>query len=119
MTTTLRCSFAGCAALLIAHGVSAAPGAPALPVQANAAVRASVPAPGSRAPEREAGVEQRARSAFGAGVQALGTQQWATAEARFRQSLALVPRQSTLYDLAVALYMQGRPRECISVLDQL
>ena len=66
--------------------------------------------------------EQRggeAKSAFDEGLQLLRDGKWADAEQKFRASLALVRRQSTEYNLAFALYMQHRRRECLAVLDGL
>lgn len=85
----------------------------AFETEPNASELAPEPAAADSSPE------ERAKRAFEAGVQALSQRQWTNAEAFFRESLALVRRQSTLYDLAVALYMQGRARECIAVLDEM
>lgn len=120
MTATVRCSLIACAIALTARGAVAGPQASAPPGEVSLESRHDAGSD-TASPAQKGGtsVEERARSAFDAGVQALGAQQWAKAEAHFRQSLALIRRPSTLYDLAVALYMQHRPRECISVLDEL
>jgi tetratricopeptide (TPR) repeat protein len=60
-----------------------------------------------------------ARAAFAAGLEASRAERWADAEREFRRSVSLVRRQSTLYNLALSLYMQRRFRECLAVLDQV
>jgi len=58
-----------------------------------------------------------ARRAFRDGLEASRDERWPEAEAAFRRSLALVRRESTLYNLALAVYMEGRRDECASILE--
>lgn len=60
---------------------------------------------------------EEARRAFQAGLAASREERWPEAEAAFRRSAGLVRRQSTLYNLALSVYMQGRHRECLSILE--
>jgi tetratricopeptide (TPR) repeat protein len=60
-----------------------------------------------------------ARLAFQEGLELLRLDQWASAEMKFRRSLALVPRQSTLYNLAFVLFKEGRPRKSLETLDRV
>lgn len=100
------CSWIPAAALFCAHFALAIPGAP--------------PAAGASSDREDAqSVEERAKREFEAGIQALEKNRWASAESHLRRSLALVPRRRTLYDLAVALYMQHRLVECKALLDQV
>src|SRR5579863_2444822 len=65
------------------------------------------------------GPDAEAKLAFEHGIQLLRAGAWASAAASFRRSLALVPRQSTMYDLAFALFMQHRVRESLQILTDL
>jgi len=62
-------------------------------------------------------VSEEAKRAFEQGLDLLRAEKWAQAEIAFRHSFDLVQRPSTLYDLAFVVYMQGRPRECMTLLE--
>lgn len=59
--------------------------------------------------------EPDARALFEQGVALANTQAWQQAAARFRASIALEPRASTLFNLAVALYRLERYAELLAV----
>src|SRR5579871_4281704 len=61
------------------------------------------------------GRERAAKDSFGEGLRLLRKGEWHEAELRFRDSEALVRRQSTEYNLAFVLYMQHRRRESLTV----
>lgn len=63
--------------------------------------------------------ELEAKRDFEGGVRWLRAGRWVAAEACFRRSLALTPRPSASYDLAFALYKQGRARESAELLQRL
>ena len=58
-----------------------------------------------------------ARALFEEGVELGGADRWAEALAAFRRSAALVPRASTSYNIANALYRLDRPAEGIAELN--
>jgi hypothetical protein len=60
-----------------------------------------------------------AKQAFERGLQFLHEERWSSAEDAFRRSLAIVPRDSTKYDLAYALFKQDRLRQCLAILNAL
>src|SRR5262245_43471797 len=60
----------------------------------------------------------QARQLFERGVAALAGQRWLEAEALFRRSVELIPRSSSLYNLALSLFEQARYRECVAVIDR-
>lgn len=59
-----------------------------------------------------------ARALFERGVKLAGEERWAEAEQAFSESESLVPRASTAYDRALALYRLGRLREMLAELDR-
>jgi len=60
-----------------------------------------------------------AKGAFDEGVRLLRAERWTEAEARFRSSIALIPRASARYDLAFVLYKEHRMRESSRILQEL
>ena len=80
----------------------------------------------TRSPSESSGVAEpaddahlRAKELFDQGVAALAAQRWLDAEDRFRRSAELVPRSSSLYNLALALFEQHRYRDCVEVSDRM
>src|SRR5882672_1135486 len=73
----------------------------------------SHPAP----PHPDAGTE--ARLAFEEGVKRIQQSDWAGAEPLLRRSAELLPRASSLYDLALCLFKLGRLEEAVVILEQL
>jgi hypothetical protein len=73
----------------------------------------SQPAP----PRPDAGTE--ARLAFEQGVKLIQKSDWAGAEPLLRRSAELLPRASSLYDLALCLFKLGRFEEAVVILEQL
>ena len=67
----------------------------------------------------EGTAEHPARLSFEQGLKALHAQRWPEAEAAFRSSLAAMPRASARYDLALVVFMQGRLRESVDLLQPL
>lgn len=59
-----------------------------------------------------------ARMLFEDGVRASRDERWAEALDAFRRSRALVPRASTLFNIAIALDRLGRVRESITTIDE-
>lgn len=59
-----------------------------------------------------------ARTLFEDGVRMSREERWAEALDRFRRSRALVPRPSTLFNIAIALDRLGRARESIAAIDE-
>lgn len=59
-----------------------------------------------------------ARMLFEDGVRASRDERWAEALDSFRRSRALVPRASTLFNIAIALDRLGRLRESIAAIDE-
>jgi hypothetical protein len=70
--------------------------------------------PTSRMPDVRQAAE--ARAAFEEGVRLLRGERFSEAEAQFRRSIEIMPRASASYDLAFALYKQGRARESELIL---
>src|SRR5262245_11650009 len=70
-------------------------------------------------PSPETGEQGEAQQAFFEGLRYLRDEQWARAEASFRRSLALVPRTSARYNLALVLFKQQHARESLLLLDEL
>jgi len=60
-----------------------------------------------------------AKRLFHEGVELLGTQRWPEAEARFRRSVELLPRASSLYNWALSLLALERYGECVEVTDRV
>lgn len=60
----------------------------------------------------------RARHLFNEGVALAEAERWAEALSAFRRSADLVPRPSTSYNIANALYRLGRPVEALRELDK-
>lgn len=58
-----------------------------------------------------------ARSLFRTGVEMSAAQRWAEALDAFRRSQAIVPRASTLFNIAIALHRLGRVQETIETVD--
>lgn len=61
---------------------------------------------------------QRARELFNNGVDLAKAERWAEAVSAFRDSAKLVPRASTSYNIANALYRLDRPVEALEELDK-
>jgi hypothetical protein len=59
---------------------------------------------------------ERARQAFFEGLKQLHGEEWTAAEISFRRSLQFVRRESTLYNLALVLFKQRRPKESLAIL---
>jgi hypothetical protein len=76
-------------------------------------------APPDASREWDAPATVEARTAFTEGLRYLRDEQWAQAEASFRRSLALVPRPSTEYNLALVLFKQRRGRESLRVIERM
>jgi len=97
----------------------------ALVVAGNAAAEAPEPdvtgsgreqeAPPAATPSAE---ELEARTLFTLGVQMAEAERWAEAEKSFARSEALVPRASTAFNRALALYRLGRIREMLLALER-
>jgi predicted TPR repeat methyltransferase len=69
--------------------------------------------------EPTSSVFDRARAAFGAGVQAFEAGHTEQAESQFLAALALLPgRPSTLHNLAAVRVRQKRPAEALALMDQ-
>ena len=60
-----------------------------------------------------------ARLAFEEGVKHIQKSDWAGAEPLLRRSAELLPRASSLYDLALCLFKLERLEEAVAILDQL
>jgi hypothetical protein len=60
-----------------------------------------------------------ARLAFEEGVKRIQKSDWAGAEPLLRRSAELLPRASSLYDLALCLFKLERLEEAVAILDQL
>jgi len=65
-----------------------------------------------------AGDTQRARSLFERGLALAESQRWAEALSAFRRSAELVPRASTSFNIANALYRLDRPADALLELDR-
>jgi len=64
-----------------------------------------------------ADAKQEARTTFERGVEASRAQQWEEARAQFKRSLELLPKASTMFNLAVADIKLGLGREALEQLD--
>ncbi|MBL8603595.1 MAG: tetratricopeptide repeat protein [Myxococcales bacterium] len=73
--------------------------------------------PAAAQPAVSAASTERARALFHEGLSLADHDRWAEALAAFQQSLGLVPRASTRFNLARALLRLGRLREAIEVFD--
>src|SRR5512147_3037867 len=74
----------------------------------------------ARADDAERGAaEEQARQLFDEGKDAMAVGRFSEAKDRFERSLALVPRASPAFNLAVALRGMGRPKEASDVLTRL
>lgn len=62
--------------------------------------------------------QEQARELFEEGLALADADRWAEALSAFRRSAALVPRPSTSYNVANALYRLDRPVEALAELDQ-
>jgi hypothetical protein len=114
MVARLRRTLVGLGLTVFACNAAAAPdepGSAAPSVAADSASSAAAPADES--------ADAAARSAFASGLAASRAERWADAEREFRRSVSLVRRPSTLYNLALSLYMERRFRECLPVLDEV
>jgi hypothetical protein len=70
------------------------------------------------AQEDKAGDPQQARRLFEEGVALAESQRWAEALSAFRRSAELVPRASTSFNIANALYRLDRPADALVELDR-
>lgn len=70
------------------------------------------------APPTEETAALEARTLFEQAVRMSREERWAEALDLFRRSGALVPRPSTLFNVAIALDRLGRPRESIAAIDE-
>jgi len=77
-----------------------------------------VPALSTAAAQDDAIAAQRARGLFQHGVALAKSERWAEALAAFRRSAELVPRASTSYNIANALYRLDRPVDALAELDR-
>jgi hypothetical protein len=77
------------------------------------------PAPEGAAPEGTPSDEERARTLFSAGIAKFRDENWREAEADLRRSYELVPRASTLYNLALVVFKQGRLTESLALASEL
>jgi len=77
-----------------------------------------VPVLSTASAQDEAGNRQRARRLFEEGVALAESGRWAEALSAFRRSAELVPRASTSYNIANALYRLDRPVDALAELDR-
>src|SRR5688572_6658937 len=75
---------------------------------------ASLP-PEPKNPEQER--EERAQALFRRGVALAAEERWPEAERMFGQSFELVPRPSTAFNRALALYRLGRMLDVVATID--
>ncbi len=66
----------------------------------------------------QAGNEARARSLFEEGLSFAGSNRWSEALSAFRRSAEIVPRASTSYNIANALYRLDRPADALVELQR-
>jgi hypothetical protein len=71
------------------------------------------------APEGTPSEDERARALFSAGIAKIRDENWREAESDFRRSYELVPRASTLYNLALVVFKQGRLTESLALASEL
>lgn len=74
--------------------------------------------PSTAAADESAGNETEAKRLFDEGLALAKSQRWGEALASFRASAALVPRASTSYNIANALYRLNRPVDGLAELDR-
>ncbi|MDB4976949.1 MAG: hypothetical protein JWN48_5290 [Myxococcaceae bacterium] len=72
---------------------------------------------GKRAHAQPADSNQEARTTFEQGVEASRAQHWEEAREKFERSLALVPKPSTMFNLALAYLKLGLGRQALAQLD--
>jgi hypothetical protein len=77
------------------------------------------PEQGPPAPEGTQSEEERARALFSAGIAKIRDENWRAAESDLRRSHELVPRASTLYNLALVVFKQGRLTESLALASEL
>jgi hypothetical protein len=65
------------------------------------------------------GAAAQAKLLFDQGVAALASERWLEAEALFRRSAEIVPRSSSLYNLALALFELRRYAECVEISERV
>jgi hypothetical protein len=63
--------------------------------------------------------EERARALFSAGIAKMRDENWREAESDLRRSYELVRRASTLYNLALVVFKQGRLTESLALASEL
>jgi tetratricopeptide (TPR) repeat protein len=71
------------------------------------------------APEGTPSEEERARALFSEGIAKIRDENWREAESDLRRSYELVPRASTLYNLALVIFKQGRLTESLALASEL
>src|SRR5689334_18147318 len=69
-------------------------------------------------PVEERNIED-AKGLFHEGVELLSAESWSEAEDRFRRSVELMPRASSLYNWALSLLALERYDECVEVTDRV
>jgi hypothetical protein len=77
--------------------------------------------PASPAPPASGGAEERearAQALFRRGLALAAEERWSEAERIFAQSFEIVPRASTAFNRALALYRVGRMQETVAMLDR-
>lgn len=74
--------------------------------------------PEARGPGEEPNAAE-AKRLFHEGVELLSSERWSEAEARFRRSVELMPRASSLYNWALSLLELERYAECVEVTDRV
>ena len=77
------------------------------------------PAPEGAPPEGTPSEEERARALFSAGIAKIRDENWREAESDLRRSYELVQRASTLYNLALVVFKQGRLTESLALASEL
>lgn len=78
----------------------------------------SAPLASSAAAQATAADQAQARRLFEDGLKLGEAQRWAEALSSFRRSARLVPRSSTSYNIANALYRMGRPVDAVAELNR-
>lgn len=86
---------------------------------AQAQPESAADAPLDRDPPSDDEASRQAKERFQRGVQALQQAQWERAEKLLAESLELVPRASTAYNLALARVQQGKGTMALAVLEHL
>jgi hypothetical protein len=77
------------------------------------------PEQGPPGPEGTQSEQERARALFSAGIAKIRDENWREAESVLRRSHELVPRASTLYNLALVVFKQGRLTESLALASEL